>query len=527
VEGRVLEFRSPVDGRTHPYAVCATDDDPSPRPLLIEVSPGAIADLPGAVRLTEEIAGVAAAAGRSCIVLRPTGRGPGSVYQNYGEVDVLEAIEAVASERPIDRDRISVTGASMGGAATWYLASHYPDLFAAAAPFCGYCDHRLWEKPGGLTFPMHPWEVPSWESRSAACIPENLLRAALWIVHGEWDRSVGGGVSVEHSRQMDRLLRGLGADPIYTELPGVGHDARVPEVWHRVIPWLLDQRKLRDPSEVRLAASSLRHARSAWVAIEQFERDGRRATVEAELRDDRVEVRTSNVRRLALGSLPDDRRRRVTIDGDDAGGGPAFVRIDGRWSATSKPIPAAEKRPGASGPIGDLFFAGTVLVPGTIGSPEETFFNEWCAEEAAEFYPSRNGGVHRGGIMGRNTVELPVVRDVDLDDAARRANNLLLYGTASTNAVLARFADHLPIAFEPGRVRLGDRTFAHARVAAIAVFPHPEAEGRYVAVHGGVSPDAITWGSHLDLGLLPDYLVYAGGDVLEWGFFDNAWRLRA
>ena len=48
----------------------------------------------------------------------------------------------------IDPDRISVTGASMGGAATWYIASHYPDRFAAAARFCGYCDYRLWTMPG-------------------------------------------------------------------------------------------------------------------------------------------------------------------------------------------------------------------------------------------------------------------------------------------------------------------------------------------------------------------------------------------
>jgi dipeptidyl aminopeptidase/acylaminoacyl peptidase len=242
MKGQLLEFISPVDGLLHPFAVCPTDDDPEPKPLVLEVSPGALNDLPGAVALCEEIAGIARAAGRSCIVLRPTGRGPGSVYQNYGEVDVLEAIEAVAKRYPIDRDRISITGASMGGAATWYLASHYPDLFAAAAPFCGYCDYRLWEKPGGLTFQMREWEEPSWQSRSAAFLAENLARTPVWIIHGEWDRAVGGGVSVEHSRQMDRLLAGLGSPHTYTELPGVGHDARVPEVWHRVFPWLLDQR---------------------------------------------------------------------------------------------------------------------------------------------------------------------------------------------------------------------------------------------------------------------------------------------
>ena len=132
-KGQVQYFRSPVDGQLYPCAVCATDEGAEPKPLLIELSPGAFDNLSGAVALSEEIAAIAARKGRSCIALRPTGRGGGSVYQNYGEIDVLEAIEHVAAHYPIDRDRISISGASMGGAAVWYMISHYPDLFSAIA----------------------------------------------------------------------------------------------------------------------------------------------------------------------------------------------------------------------------------------------------------------------------------------------------------------------------------------------------------------------------------------------------------
>ena len=245
-KGQLQYFRSPVDGRLHPCAVCATNDDPEPKALLLEVSPGAYDNLPGAVAATEEIAALAARLGQSCVVLRPTGRGGGSVYQNYGEVDVLEAIEHVAGLYAIDRDRISITGGSMGGASVWYLISHYPDLFAAAAPFCGYCDYQLWEKPGGLTFHMHPWEEPSWRARSVALLVENMRHTPLWIVHGEWDRAVGGGVPVEHSRQMTRLLEEKGYAHTYMEVPHTGHGCRTDEIWEQVVPWLLDpQRALR------------------------------------------------------------------------------------------------------------------------------------------------------------------------------------------------------------------------------------------------------------------------------------------
>ena len=71
---------------------------------------------------------------------------------------------------------------------------------------------------------------------------------------------------------------------------------------------------------------------------------------------------------------------------------------------------------------------------------------------------------------------------------------------------------------------MAGRTYAAPGVAVFAVFPHPLNPDRYLAVHGGIAPDAICWGSHLDMQLLPDYLVYAGSAVLDWGFWDNEWR---
>jgi pimeloyl-ACP methyl ester carboxylesterase len=529
--GELLEFESSVDGLRHPVAVCATRSAGrgEPLPLVLEVSPGALNDLPAAVALTEQIAEFAERAGHAAVVARPTGRGPGSVYQNYGEVDVLEAIEFVAGRWPIDRDRISITGASMGGAATFYLASHYPDLFAAAAPFCGYADYRLWEKPGGLAFALRPWEEPSWRSRSAAYLPENLARTALWMHHGAWDRGVGGGVSVEHSRRIAQLLDGLGIAHRYDEVPRTGHDVRTDERLEAVTGWLLEQRKERAPRRVSHVAYGLRHNVSAWVRVEQQERSGERSLVDASLEGtSRINVRTENVAALSIGPVPGGAHR-LTVDGEALGsvgdGATVVVGRDGtgRWAVGPVDL-SGRKHHGQSGPVGDLFFDGTLLVVGTIGSDEETFFNEWCATEAAWFYRSRNGGVHRGGIMGLNTVDLPVVKDVDVTDADRTTNNLLCFGTPATNEVLRRYAGALPVAFEKSRIRVGDRTFAAPDATVVAAFPHPEHDGRYVAVHGGVTPDAITWGSHLDLGLLPDYLVYARDAVLDWGFFGEDWR---
>lgn len=530
--GQLEYYRSRTDDRLHPYAICATDVDDEPKPLLLEVSPGAIADLPRAVQTTETLAAIAAGIGQPCVVLRPTGRGPGSLYQNYGEVDVLEAIAAVRQRYAIDPERITITGSSMGGAATWYLISHYPDLFAGAVPRCGYCDYRLWEKPGGLTFPMHPWEEPSWQSRSAALLVENLAHTPVWMVHGEWDRAVGGGVPVEHSRQMARLMGDAGYTCRYTEAPKTGHHFPLEDsdFWREILGWLLQCRKERGPGRVSLAGYSLRHHSSYWLSLQQLDRYGERALLEAEIEGDALTVTAGNVRQFAVGPLPKDEPVTLVVDGEPvgvAGDGVTSVRRDeaGAWRLAGE-VAAGEKRPGCSGPIGDLFHDGTVLVAGTSGSEEATFQNRWVAGDAARYFRSRNGGVHRGGIPGENHVDLPVLDDVDVDDETVGCRNLLLYGTADSNHLLRRYADDIPVVFGDGVLELAGQRYEGERVAAIAVFPHPVHPGRYAAVHGGVTADAICWGSHLDMQLLPDYLVYDGGRLLDWGFWGNDWRAQ-
>jgi hypothetical protein len=119
-----------------------------------------------------------------------------------------------------------------------------------------------------------------------------------------------------------------------------------------------------------------------------------------------------------------------------------------------------------------------------------------------------------------------VVNDLDLAPEDRTSRSLILYGTPATNAVLRDWATALEIEVGPGVLRIANREWRDERIWAFAVRPHPEHPARIVAMHGGPAPDAVTWGSHLDLALLPDYLVGAGPDVVDWGFWDNRWRGR-
>jgi predicted peptidase len=99
-----------------------------------------------------------------------------------------------AKDLSIDKDRIYVTGLSMGGYGTWDAIQRWPDMFAAAAPICGGGD------PAG--------------AKAMAGIP-------IWAFHGSADTAV----KPQRSRDMIAAIKAAGGSPKYTEYPGVGHNS--------------------------------------------------------------------------------------------------------------------------------------------------------------------------------------------------------------------------------------------------------------------------------------------------------------
>ncbi|MEO2036317.1 MAG: alpha/beta fold hydrolase, partial [Planctomycetaceae bacterium] len=422
----IEHYTSRMDGVQRPYGIVATGDADRPRPLIVHLQPGLgeVIENPGrAFQKIETVVDVARKQGRECIAIRPTGRGPGSLFQNYGEVDALEAIEDVCSKYSVDRNRITLFGHSMGGAAVFYIVSHYPDRFAGAVPMSGYCDYRLWRKPGGYTFHMPPWEEPSWQSRSAALLVVNFQHTPTWMIHGAWDRGVGGGVSVEHSRNMQNQLMERGFRSRFTEVSGTGHGIRDDQLFQSAVEWMLDQTKETSPNHVRLSTSSLRHNKSYWVTIQQFQAYGRMASIDARISDPgSVAVSTVNVQALSLGpvarqsrsSLMIDRQRFADVDLTQAKTF-RFKHATGTWEE-GQPESAAGKHHRCSGPIGDLYFENVILVPGSTGTEEENFFTRMAAYNQRSLFRRTNGGLHRGGIPGENSVILPLTPDTELSD---------------------------------------------------------------------------------------------------------------
>lgn len=130
-----------------------------------------------------------------------------------GNRAALEVIEQVARTHPVDRQRIYLTGQSMGGLGVWNLLEHRPSLFAAAVTCCGSAGR---ESLRGIT------------------------RTPLWNFHGTADQVVPVAVS----RARIAALREAGGRPRHTEYEQVGHN-----VWEwaytepALLPWLFGQRR--------------------------------------------------------------------------------------------------------------------------------------------------------------------------------------------------------------------------------------------------------------------------------------------
>jgi len=126
---------------------------------------------------------------------------------------VLALIEKTASEHAVDRDRIYITGLSMGGFGTWAAISRKPDVFAAAIPICGAGDPRTAGRFKGLP---------------------------IRIFHGDKDNVIPPA----GSQLMFDALKEAGSDAKLTLYPGVGHDS-----WTKtyadeeVVRWLFAQTK--------------------------------------------------------------------------------------------------------------------------------------------------------------------------------------------------------------------------------------------------------------------------------------------
>ena len=107
---------------------------------------------------------------------------------------VMNLVDSLIQELPVDLNRIYITGISMGGFGTWDYIVRDPDLFAAAIPICGGAD----------------------ESTLKA-----IVNMPLWVFHGSLDTIV----LPLRSRNAVNELKKMGSKVLYTEYKDATHNS--------------------------------------------------------------------------------------------------------------------------------------------------------------------------------------------------------------------------------------------------------------------------------------------------------------
>jgi hypothetical protein len=267
-----------------------------------------------------------------------------------------------------------------------------------------------------------------------------------------------------------------------------------------------------------------------------LEKHWERADVDA---DRSGKVTTRNVQSFGVFGFR-DRVRKWTIDGqvvDATGDFPIdgswlcfFRKVQGNWKSFSSAEAlengshALLKTHGLQGPIDDAFMGRFLMVRPT-GTPFNEKTGAWAKGEMAHAMKE-----WRSQFRG----DAPVKDDTAVTDTDIANFNLILWGDPSSNKVLAKIADKLPIPWDQAGVRFGPQVRGSENHVLLLICPNPLNPKKYVVLNSGVTFREYDYLSNArQVPKLPDWAVVDvntppsarwPGKVVDAGFFNEQWK---
>jgi predicted esterase len=444
------------------------------------------------------------------IVVAPYARGTMG-YVGIPEDDVIQVIEKCQKDFNIDRNRIYLTGLSMGGGGTLYLGMAYADLFAAIAPVC----------------PAPPDEYFD--------IAENALNIPVSVHQGGADPVV----RPEGTRRIVDELRNIGTMVEYHEYPGVQHDS-----WanayedEKIFEWFDGIERNPFPARVRFATKWYKYPKAYWVNIDKLT-PGTLARIDAEFTgSNAVVVKTDNLEAFSLNLkghplFEASKVLSVTIDGKEINSLPkynhCFVKVNGKWETGKYHAPVVAKKKGLEGPMYEVVTDRHVYVFGTqdASGMEEISRRKATAKKAADFSVSFGGYFEQ-----KSEVNPRVIADQQVSRDDLLNSNMVLFGNENTNSVIADLSDELPMKLEAGGDTLG-LAFCYPHNGNLVVISsglpfwtfvptEEDQEARGGGLFGGATGARALKG-------MKDFILFdrSNHNVIVEGAFDHDWQLPA
>ncbi len=152
----------------------------------------------------------------------------------------VKALDQTVAEFKADSQRLYVTGFSLGGYGSWYVAAKHPGKFAAIVPIGG--NIKIPERfPRTFLEKYFPPDMLAlYDAKDPhAVFVKRVGKTPVWIFHGESDKAV----PVSDARSTAEALKAAGVSVRYTEYKGAEHFIfdrayTEPGFW----TWLLAQR---------------------------------------------------------------------------------------------------------------------------------------------------------------------------------------------------------------------------------------------------------------------------------------------
>ncbi|MSR31708.1 MAG: hypothetical protein EXR99_09405 [Gemmataceae bacterium] len=455
-----------------------------------------------------------------------------------GEIDGMEALAHVERNYSIDRNRVVIRGFSMGGAACWQFAVHYPGRWAAAAPGAGFS-----ETPDFLRVfqneIIHPndWEKKLFHLYDCTDWALNFANLPVVAYSGDMDKQKQAADIMELAMKKEGLtLR-------HVIGPKTGHS------YHPLAKREINQRidaiveKGRDPipKSIRFTTYTLRYNQCLWVKVDLLKAHWEKATVHAEILDPtRVRAKTANIEGLTFlmpaGLCPLDPVSKIQVDIDgtllavnppasDRSWSVHFRKENGAWVQTTSAQPKEMRKiHGLQGPIDDAFMDSFLMVQPT-GKSASSQVDAWVQKE-----------MDRALVQWRSQFrgEARVKKDVEVTEEDARKHHLVLWGTPESNKIMGRVASRLPIKW--GKEIVAGKSFSAESHALALVCPNPENPARYVVFNSGFTfRDYDYLNNARQIPRLPDYAVIdlsqppnaqKPGKIAAAGFFNEAWQLQ-
>jgi hypothetical protein len=480
-ERHVRTFVSRIDGSAQRYglAPATPDEKGGPLPAVVVVLP------PAGLSSVEGLGRVRPSDWAHVVV--PEGRRPyGFDWQDWGEVDVLEALADARRRLAYDPQRTCLVGHGAAAQGVWRIATRHPDRWSAIVASGGWLGFRGPSSEAASPRSVAAQTLAERSETLANFLPLTNLRAMGVFVAAGPDPEA----PTDQSRFARQQLGQFHPDFAYAEdLEGAVADGMV-RIDAAALRTFLAERRAT-PSQVadRIEFASVDPAGAGdchWARVEALRMPGTpaRISLQRNRATRQITGETDNLARLSLdlSDLPSDRSVAIALDdspplrlsGRPAGGRVWLARDadEGPWRVLPGP-PTSEKQARRSGGFQAVFARRPLLVVGTQGGAEAT---TWAADKArydAEQFWYRGNG------------RLEVAADEQFDPSRDRNRNVVLYGNAETNRAWRALLSSSPVQARGELVLVESRPELGDDLGLLLVRPRPGSRTALVGAVGG------------------------------------------